>query len=145
MRVWFATLLLAALTMGPPAHAQQARFVVHAEVSPRATLEPVGAATIEVSAADIQRGYVEPVVLYRVRSNDPRGFLLQVRPRSAHAESVRLAAAARPVTLGVDGVDVYHPWARGVQEVAVRVRVRLHEYMQPGRLSLPVHVSVAAL
>jgi hypothetical protein len=145
MRLWFATLLLAALTMGSPAHAQQSRFVVHAEVTPRATLEPVSAATIEVSAGDLQRGYVEPVALYRVRSNDPRGFLLQVRPRSVHAESVELAAVARPVVLGIDGVDVYHPWARGAQEVAVRVRVKLHDVTRPGRLALPVHVSVAAL
>ena len=145
MRLGFATLLLAALTMGLPAHAQQSRFVVQAAVTPRTTLEPVSAATIEVSAADIQRGYAEPVARYRVRSNDPRGFLLQVRPRSVRAESVELAAAARPVALGVEGVDVYHPWARGAQEVAVRVRVKLHGVTRPGRLALPVHVSVAAL
>lgn len=145
MRWWFATVLFAALTMAPPAHAQQSRFVVHAAVTPRTTLEPVGAATIEVSDADIQRGYAEPVARYRVRSNDPRGFLLQVRPRSVHAASVELAAAAQPVALGVDGVDVYHPWTRGAQEVAVRVRVTLHGVTRPGRLALPVHVSVAAL
>lgn len=145
MRLGFATLLLAALTLGPPANAQQSRFVVHAEVTPRTTLERVSAATIDVSAADIQRGYAEPVARYRVRSNDPRGFLLQVRPRSVHVESVELAAAARPVALGVDGVEVYHPWARGAQEVAVRVRVKLHDVTRPGRLALPLHVSVAAL
>ena len=145
MRLWFATLLLAALTVGPSAHAQQSRFVVHATVTPRATLEPVSAATIEVSAADIERGYVEPVARYRVRSNDPRGFLLQVRPQSAHAEAVQLAGVPEPVALGIDGVEVYHPWAAGVREVAVRVRVKLHELMPPGRLVLPVHVSVAAL
>lgn len=145
MRRWFATVLFAALTMAPAAHAQQSRFIVHAEVTPRTTIEPVSAATIEVSAADIRRGYVEPVARYRVRSNDPRGFLLQLRPRSVHAESVEFAAGARPVALGVDGVDVYHPWARGAQEVAVRVRVKLHGVTRPGRLALPVHVSVAAL
>jgi hypothetical protein len=138
-------MLLAALTMGPPAHAQQSRFVVHAEVTPRTTLESLSAPTVEVSAADIQRGYVEPVARYRVRSNDPRGFLLQVRPRSVRAESVEFATAARPVALGVDGVDVYHPWARGAQEVAVRLRVKLHGITRPGRLALPVHVTVAAL
>lgn len=145
MLLWFATLLLAALTLASPANAQQSRFVVHAEVTPRTTLERVSAATIEVSAADIQRGYAEPVARYRVRSNDRRGFLLQIRPRSVHAESIELGAAVRPVTLGIDGVDVYHPWARGVQEVAVRMRVKLHDVTQPGRLALPVHVSVAAL
>ena len=145
MQWWVGTLLLAALTLGPPANAQQSRFVVHAEVTPRATLEPVSAATIEVSAADIQRGYVEPVALYRVRSNDPRGVLLQVRPRSVHAESVEVAGVAEPLALDVDGVDVYHPWARGAQEVAVRVRVKLHDRVRPGRHALPVHVSVAAL
>lgn len=145
MQWWVGTLLLAALTLGPPANAQQSRFVVHAEVTPRATLEPVSAATIEVSAADIQRGYVEPVARYRVRSNDPRGFLLQVRPQSLHAEAVEVAGVAEPLALDVDGVDVYHPWARGAQEVAVRVRVKLHDRVRPGRHALPVHVSVAAL
>lgn len=145
MRLWFATLLLAALTLGLPANAQQSRFVVHAEVTPRATLEPVSAATIEVTAADIQRGYAEPVARYRVRSNDPRGFLLQVRPRAAQAEAVALAGSAQLLALGGDGVEVYQPWVRGVHEVAVRVRVKLPELMQPGHLELPVHVSVAAL
>lgn len=145
MRLWFGTLLVAGLTLGLPANAQHSQFVAHAEVTPRTTLEPVSTATIEVSAADIQRGYVEPESRYRVRSNDPRGFLLHVRPQSAHAESVQLAGMTGPLALGADGVEVYRPWARGVQEVAVRVRVKLHELMRPGRVALPVHVSVAAL
>jgi hypothetical protein len=144
-RLWSGALLLVALTVAQPTCAEQTRFVAHAVVTPRTTLESAGPATIDVSAGDIQRGYVEPVVRYRVRSNDPRGFLLQVRPRAAQADAVALAGSAQLMALGVDGVEVYHPWVRGVHEVAVRVRVVLQGVTRPGRVALPVHVSVAAL
>jgi len=94
---------------------------------------------------DIERGYVESTATYRVRSNDRRGFLLLVRPRTARAESVELEGVAQPVALGANGVELHRPWRAGAQQILLRIRVRLDELVRPGRMELPVQVTFAAL
>lgn len=141
---WLAFVALLAVGVGTPACAQKAQFVVTASVLPRTTVEFVGPTTVEISASDIERGYVEPTASYRVRSNDPRGFLLQVRPRTERAEAVRLGGQAQPVALGRDGVELHRPWQAGAHEILLRFRVRLDGLVRPGRIELPVHVTFAA-
>jgi len=142
---WLVCLALLALGLGLPAHAQRAQVTVTASVVPRTVVEAAALAAVEISASDIERGYVESTATYRVRSNDPRGFLLQVRPRTARAEAVQLDGDAQSIALGEHGIELHRPWQAGAQEVLLRIRVRLDELVRPGRMELPVHVTFAAL
>jgi hypothetical protein len=119
---------------------------VQATVSPRVTLEAASqSAEVEVSADDLVRGYAESVVRYRVRSNDPRGFLLQIRRRSDCAELIGAQGLSQALAIGADGIDLYRPWEGGNQEITLYVRLRLDGMTMPGRVPMPVHVAVAAL
>lgn len=145
MWLWLGCFLLLAFGLGMPAHAQRAQFAVTASVAPRTTVEAATPLLAEVSASDIERGYLESTARYSVSSNDPRGFLLQVRPRTSRVESVALEGVAQPVPLGADGVELHRPWRAGAQEILLRIRVRLDELARPGRMEMPVHVAFAAL
>lgn len=142
---WLGCLALLALGLGLPAHAQRAQVTVTASVVPRTVVEAASLAAVEISASDIERGYVESTATYRVRSNDPRGFLLQIRPRTARVEAVQLGGGAQSIALGEHGIELHRPWQAGAQEILLRIRVRLDELVRPGRMELPVHVTFAAL
>ena len=143
LRLGFVALL--AMGVGTPAYAQRTQFAVTASVLPRTTVESVAPTTVEISASDIERGYVESNATYRVRSNDTRGYLLQIRPRSALAEAVQIDGHAQSVALGTDGIELHRPWQAGAQQVLLRFRMRLDGLARPGRIELPVHVTFAAL
>ncbi len=142
---WLGCLALLALGLGLPAHAQRAQVTVTASVVPRTVVEAAVPVAVQISASDIERGYVESTATYRVRSNDPRGFLMQVRPRTERVEAVRLGGHAQPIALGKDGIELHRPWQAGAHEVMLRMRVRLDQLVRPGRMELPVHVTFAAL
>ncbi len=143
--LWLGVVVLLAIGVGTPAYAQRTQFTVTASVLPRTTVEAVAPTTVEISASDIERGYIEPTVTWRVRSNDPRGFLLQVRPRTELAEAVQLGGYAQTVALGTDVIELHRPWQAGAQEILLRLRVRLDGLVRPGRIELPVHVTFASL
>jgi hypothetical protein len=145
MWLWLGVVALLAVCLGAPAHAQRTQFSVTASVLPRTTIEAAVPTTVEISASDIERGYIEQSATYRVRSNDPRGFLLQIRPRTKLAAAVRLDGHSQSVALGTHGIELHRPWQAGAQEVLLRIRVRLDGLVRPGRIELPVHVTFAAL
>jgi hypothetical protein len=146
MRRLLGFVLLASLLAGPAAYAQQERLAVHAQVTPRATLEAVTAATPAVTVEDLARGFLEHVVHCRVRSNDPRGFLLKLSPRIPGVELVELDGRPQAVAVGAEGVELHREWNRGVREVTLRLRVLLDGAAAPGVLAvLPVELAVAAL
>jgi hypothetical protein len=145
MWLWLGIVALLAVCLGAPAHAQRTQFSVTASVLPRTTIEAAVPTTVEISASDIERGYIEQSATYRVRSNDPRGFLLQIRPRTKLAAAVRLDGHSQSVALGTHGIELHRPWQAGAQEVLLRIRVRLDGLVRPGRIELPVYVTFAAL
>ncbi len=145
MWLWLGIVVLLAVGVGTPAYAQKTQFAVTASVLPRTTIEAAVPTTVEISASDIERGYIEQSATYRVRSNDPRGFLLQIRPRTKLAAAVRLDGHSQSVALGTHGIELHRPWRAGAQEVLLRIRVRLDGLVRPGRIELPVHVTFAAL
>jgi hypothetical protein len=145
MRRLLGFVLLSSLLAGPGAYAQQERLAVRAQVTPRATLEAVDVATPAVTGADLARGYVEHVVHCRVRSNDPRGFLLRLRARTRGVELVGLDGLPLAVAIGQEGIELHRDWQRGVRDVRLRLRVLLDGVAAPGVLALPVDLAVAAL
>jgi hypothetical protein len=142
---WLGVVALLAVGSVAPAHAQRTQFPVTASVLPRTTIEAAVPTTVEISASDIERGYIESTLTWRVRSNDPRGFLLQVRPQTELAAAVRLDGHSQSVALGTHGIELHRPWQAGAQEILLRIRVRLDGLVRPGRIELPVHVTFAAL
>lgn len=145
MRHLFGFVLLSSLFAGPAAYAQQEHITVHAQVTPRATLDVVAATTPAVAVEDRARGFLEHVVHCRVRSNDPRGFLLQLRARIPGVELVELDGRPQAVAIGAEGVELYREWQRGVREVRLRFRVLLDGVATPAMPALPVDLAVASL
>lgn len=145
MRRLFGFVLLASLFMGPVAYAQQEQIAVHARIAPRATLEAVAATAPVVTVEDLARGFIEHVVHCRVRSNDPRGFLLQLRSRMPGVELVELDGQPQAVAIGAQGIELHREWNRGMREVALRLRILLDGMATPGALASPVELAVTAL
>lgn len=141
------TCALLALVAGTAVHAEtrQAQFQVRVTVAPRITLaaveEPV---RLEVTAADIARGYVDVSARYRVESNSRRGWLLQLSPRAGLADRVEVQGFASPVVVGDEGVEIYRPAGSG-EEFALAYRVVLKPGARPGRYAPPLHLSATLL
>ena len=124
----------------------EARFAVAAVVRPHATLEVLAApATVEVSEGHLRRGFVELESLYRVSSNDPRGFLLHLHPVAGYQGSVRVSGPGYEIELQQDCTALRQPAAVPAREFALRFRVRLPKHVAAGRMPLPLSVSVTSL
>jgi hypothetical protein len=124
----------------------EARFTVAAVVTPRATLELLAApATVEISEGTLRRGYVDLETRYRVRNNDPRGFLLHLHPAAGYQGSVQVSGLGYEIELREDCVALRQPAAVQGRELALRVRVRLPESAAAGRMPVPLSISVTSL
>ena len=122
------------------------RFTVTAIVTPRVAFETVAQpATFRVEATDLERGYVDLNATYRVRNNDPAGYLLRLAPRTALAGQVTVTGLASPVTAVDDVVEVAQPASMVPSELAIRIRVHLDPGLAPGEYPLPVAVSAGTL
>lgn len=139
-------LLLAVLPVLAAAESREARFQVSAQVLPRAAIEAVSApATLDVTDADISRGYKDFAATYRVRSNDPRGYWLRFDARQGLADSIEVRGLATPLTIGELGAEVLQAPASRQQEHALQFHLHLAPATQPGAYPLPVLVAVATL
>ena len=124
----------------------EARFAVAAVVRPRATLEVLAApAVVEVSERNVRQGFVDLEALYRVSSNDPRGFLLHLHPVAGYQGSVQVSGPGYDVELRQDCTALRQPAAVAARELALRIRVTLPRHVAAGRMPLPVSVSVTSL
>lgn len=148
MRRSLASFALLALVAGTAVHAEtrQAQFQVRVTVAPRITLAAVEApAPLDVTPADIARGYVDVSARYRVESNSRRGWLLQLTPRTGLADRVEVQGFASPVVVGDEGVELYRPPVGGGEELALDYRVVLKPGARPGRYAPPLHLSATLL
>jgi hypothetical protein len=124
----------------------EARFAVAAVVQPRATLEVLAApATVEVSEANLRRGYVELETRYRVSNNDPRGFLLHLHPVTGYQGSVQVSGLGTELELREDCTALRQPAAVQARELALLIRVRLPKHAAAGRMPVPLSISVTSL
>ena len=136
---------LATPALGVAAEAQS-RFQVSTVVVPHARLQALETGSdVVVTAEDVARGYKDLVARYELRSNDPRGCLLTIAPRSGLAESIDVDGLPVSVTLWEAPAEVVLPWARGPQPLELRVRLNLDEAVRPGTYALPLHLAVAVL
>lgn len=138
--------LLGAVAMPAAAQHGPAHFAVSAVVPARAVLETVGQPPqLALSEDDIARGYKNVQARYRVRSNDPRGYLLQLRTRAEVVRRVEVRGPSEEIVLPDDGVELHYTAAEGAHEFQLEFRFTLEAGTRPGAYPLPVVLTVAPL
>ncbi len=126
------------------------RFSVGAFVQPVATLDVRAAPpAIEVSASDIERGYVEvakPTQL-DVQSNSRDGYVLNVLPRTNLFSQVEVRGLDSRVDLGPDGGAVVQRWNQNEhrRRLSLTYRFVLTHGVQPGSYPWPLQLNIAPL
>jgi hypothetical protein len=138
--------LLVALPPASTAGEAYARFTVTAQVVSRVSLETLDQPpSFTVTGTDLERGYVDLNATYRVRNNDPAGYVLLLSPRTALAGQVTVTGLGSPVTAIDDVVEVAQPASMTPSQVAIRIRVHLAPGFAPGEYPLPVALTAATL
>jgi hypothetical protein len=143
-----AIALILALATAAPAIAGQGRasFTVSVVVPARVTLTALDQpAALEVSAADVERGYAEVAATYRVSHNDRRGYLLSLLPRHGLAREIEVQGLATALVMGDEPVELVQPGPPGSHQLALAFRFVLDPAVVPGRYPLPVLVSAQPL
>lgn len=125
-----------------PAETASTRFTVSAQVAPRVSLQPDAQAhSLSISAADLARGELEIELGYRVASNDPRGFVLELAPRLGLAEAVAVEIDGTRAELTETQLEFVQRDC-GRCELRIRYRLRLRAGLAPGDYPLPWQVRV---
>jgi hypothetical protein len=142
--IWMCLLLTSAL----PAQARETsrEFGVGAVVPPRASVAPIGLPSqLELTDADLKRGYKELTATWRVRANDRRGYLLTLKSRTGLAEHVEVGGLGRNVVLRQDAVTIHRPRIGPSEIVVLNFRFVLTVGAEAGTYPLPVEVDVSPL
>lgn len=138
--------LLAAWPLACAAGESRATFLVTAQVTPRVSLEAVSEpAQFTVSQADVAHGYVDVTATYRVRNNDPAGYVLRLEPRVGYASGVVVSGLDTPVALLDETVEVIASAALATRVLTLTFRVALPPTAGAGEYPLPLRVSAATL
>jgi hypothetical protein len=121
---------------------------VSATVSPVARIELAPPAPLAINAADVARGYVDaprPLRL-RVFSNSRAGFVLDVATQSPWFTAVAIDGLDGSVTLGAEGGAIVQRWSgAATRTVALHVRFRLADGLEPGLYAWPLQMKVRPL
>lgn len=114
-----------------------ARAVVSVDAAP---------ASVEVTAEDISRGYVDVAapILVRVRTNSRRGYLLQVDNVSEAFSMVELTMANASMNVTHESW-IQRPYVSGGDLMNVQARLRLSPGATPGWHALPIAFSASPL
>jgi hypothetical protein len=143
-----AIALILALATAAPAMAGEARasFTVSAVVPARVTLTALAQPSeLEVSAADVERGYTEIAATYRVSHNGRRGYLLSLLPRRGLTREIEVQGLATTLVMGDEPVEVVQPGPPGSYQLALAFRFALDPAVVPGRYPLPLLVDARPL
>ena len=116
-----------------------AQLQVSARVVPHVRLEPLAphSATVTVTAADVENGYLDVAHRYTVRTNAPERVRLRFQPRAAYAQSVTIQGFGGAVPLRDEPVELSPPPGR---QLSFALRLRLPPGFAPGDYPSPVQV-----
>ncbi|HET7707841.1 MAG TPA: hypothetical protein VFM36_17275 [Thermoanaerobaculia bacterium] len=118
---------------------------VSVQVIARAIVTVEGQPEVEITALDLERGYVDlPTVQVRLRTNSPGGSLLQATKTSASFSALELAFGNTTMVIAPESW-VRMPYVQGGEVLSVRMRARLAPGASAGRHPLPVQFSASAL
>lgn len=126
-----------------------ARFAVSATVEAQASLHMESAPiALEVSAADVSRGYIdlsEPLRL-RIASNSTEGFALDIAPLGSLLAGFAIYGMDQDIRFGADGGTIVQRWQHG-QAVLLDLRFRfvLASGLPPGHYPYPLRLAVRPL
>lgn len=146
-RSGLAALLGATLFCVAPAFADSfsATMTVSTTVIARANLSVEAApSTIEVSDADIARGYVDvaiPIVL-RAKTNSPRGYLLQANNLEKAFLRIELSDVTTSMTVTTESW-IQRPYVKGGEVISLRARLYLSAAASAGSYAWPVAFSAS--
>jgi hypothetical protein len=130
--------LLAVLPVGAArAETASATLRVSAQVLPHARLE-ASALPVQITAADLQRGYVDVSRQYRLRTNAPERVVLQMNPRLGLTSAIDIDGLQAPLRMQDQGIEVTQP-LRG--EFTLQYRLWLDAAARPGAYELPLAVA----
>jgi hypothetical protein len=110
---------------------------VSAQVLPHARLES-SALPLQITVADVQRGYVDVSRQYRLRTNAPERVALQLNPRLGLTTAIDINGLQAPLRMQEHGLEVTQPLAR---EFTLQYRLWLDAAARPGAYELPLQVA----
>ena len=144
-----ALALYPALDSAPHASAARAELQVGATVLPRALIAAESSpATLEVTPADVARGYVDARRAMRltIANNSPYGYALDVWPAAPVFRAVEIQGFGADVRLGDDGGAIVARGARGAAlPLVLDFRFTLAPGLAPGRYPWPLKFQVRPL
>ncbi|MGB5101936.1 MAG: hypothetical protein WBO04_01280 [Steroidobacteraceae bacterium] len=119
-------------------------FTVSVSVAPRASLDVFGLpGRLPLSDEDVARGYLDFVATCRVRSNDPRGYILRLVPRTGPTRAIEVRGLGEDMVLGEDSVEIHRPAAGKSQALEFRVRLVLDPRATAGTYAMPLQLDVS--
>jgi hypothetical protein len=110
---------------------------VSAVVLPHVRLQQ-DTAPVDITAADIQRGYRDVARRYVLRTNAPERVMLQLNPRLGLTAGIDIDGLQAPMHMADAGLEVSQPFAR---EFTLTYRLWFDGAAQPGTYPLPVQVA----
>jgi len=135
--VWRLLAFVAALHLGTArAETVSANLQVSVQVLPHAQLQ-TDAAPVSITAADVQRGYLDVSRHYQLKTNAPDRVTLQLNPRIGLTDSIDIQGLQAPVSMGDMSIETMQPLAR---EFTLNYRLWLSAGALPGDYALPVQV-----
>lgn len=135
---WLLLLLVAAFPLGAArADTVSATLRVSATVLPHVRLQQDTAA-VDITPADIQRGYRDVSRRYALVTNEPERVLLQLNPRLGLTDGVEIAGLSTPLRLAESPLEISQGFGR---EFTLTYRLWLKAAAMPGRYALPVQVA----
>jgi hypothetical protein len=139
MRSGWLLLALVAVSCAGTARAEttSANLQVSAVVLPHVHLQQ-DTAPVDITAADIERGYRDVARRYTMVTNEPGRVLLQLNPRLGLTDAVDIAGLRAPLHMADSSLEVSQPLAR---EFTLTYRLWLKAAAQPGSYALPVQVA----
>lgn len=119
------------------AETDAANLQVSIQVLPHAQLQ-ADATPVSITAADVQRGYLDVSRHYRLQTNAPDRVVLQLNPRVGLTDSIDVTGFGSPVSMGNVGVEVTQRFAR---DFTLSYRLWLNAAATPGEYPLPVQLA----
>jgi hypothetical protein len=135
---WLLLAFVAALHLGTArAEMAPANLRVSVQVLPHARLQS-DASLVSISAADVQRGYLDVSRHYQLQTNAPDRVVLQLNPRVGLTDSIDIDGFQAPLQMRDSSLEITQPFAR---EFTVNYRLWLSAGALPGEYALPVQVA----
>jgi hypothetical protein len=135
---WLLLAFVAALHLGTArAETVSANLQVSVQVLPHAQLQ-TDASPVSISAADVQRGYLDVSRHYQIKTNAPDRVVLQLNPRIGLTDSIDVEGFQALVHMQDSSLEITQPLAR---EFTLNYRLWLTAGAMPGEYALPVQVT----